>query len=558
MRRAAAVDAHAIKGRSIRIGAAEVGAATTERRGRGGAGRRSGHHGQARSMRSMHPIKGPLRTINERGQARRGVTSWHDRCDQCTSPHAINHRKPVMPHLAARWRRRIETIDRPAYLLIPDLIAEDLRDGRLSARERLPTLRELALALDLNYTTVARAYAEARRRGLIDSRSGTGSFVRGQGSTLPLRNGTGAEMTMNLPPEPADAALVARLRDSAAEVIAGADLYGLLRYQDFGGTPEDREAAVHWLRRRLSGIGRSRVLVCPGIHSVLTALISQLARPGELICVDSLAYPGLKAIAAQLGVKLHAIGLDENGPDVGAFEHACKTLKPKAVYCNPTLLNPTTATMSVARREALADVALRFSVPIIEDDAYAMLPRRKLPPVATFAPEITYYITGFSKCLGAGLRSAYVCAPNERMSQRLAGALRATTVMASPVTNALVTRWVQDGTAETVLAAVREESIARHELAQKHLGRYGIAAQPEGFHLWLPLTATWSPVEFASYLRLQGVGVVASAAFSTDGNPPDAVRVCLGGPIGLDDCERALQLIAETIEHPLHPHATTM
>ena len=74
------------------------------------------------------------------------------------------------------------------------------------------------------------------------------------------------------------------------------------------------------------------------------------------------------------------------------------------------------------------------------------------------------------------------------------------------VTNALVTRWVQDGTAETVLAAVRDESIARHELAQKHLGRYGIAAQPEGFHVWLPLSSGWSPVEFASYQRLQGVG----------------------------------------------------
>ena len=465
---------------------------------------------------------------------------------------------PMSSKLATRWRRRLETSDRPAYLLIPELIAEDVRDERLGARDRLPTLRELAGDLGLNYTTVARAYAEARKRGLIDSRAGMGSFVRGRGRTLPLRNGTGAEMTMNLPPEPDDPMLVARLRESAARVIGDADLYGLLRYQDFGGSPDDREAAVHWLRRRLSGIDASRVLVCPGIHSVLTALISQLARPGETICVDALAYPGLKAIAAQLGVQLHAMALDEHGPDVDAFEQACKTLKPKAVYCNPTLLNPTSATMSLARREALADVALRYSVPIIEDDAYAMLPRRMPPPVATFAPELTYYITGFSKCLGAGLRCAYVCSPNERLSQRLAGALRATTVMASPVTNALVTRWVQDGTAVTVLDAMRAESIARHELAQKHLGRYGIAAQPEGFHLWLPVASTWSTVEFASYLRLQGVGVVASAAFSTDGNPPDAVRVCLGGPITRDECDRALRLIADTIEHPLHPHATVM
>jgi DNA-binding transcriptional MocR family regulator len=463
-----------------------------------------------------------------------------------------------MSTLADRWRRRLQASDRPAYLLIPELIAEDLRDQRLGARDRLPTLRELAQSLELNYTTVARAYAEARKRGLIDSRVGMGTFVRGRGPSLPLRNGTGAEMTMNLPPEPDDPALVARLRDGAADVLRAHDLYALLRYQDFGGTADDRDAAVQWLRRRLSGIAAAQVLVAPGIHGVLTALLSQLARPGELVCVDALAYPGLKAIAAQLGVQLHPLALDDDGPDIEAFEHACRTLSPKAVYCNPTFLNPTTATMSLARREALADVALRYSVPIVEDDAYAMLPRRRLPPVATFAPELTTYVTGFSKCLGAGLRCAYVCSPNERLSQRLAGALRATTVMASPITNALATRWVRDGTAEAMLDAIRAESQARFEIAQAHLGRYGLIGEPEAFHYWLPLESSWSVVEFASYLRTQGAAVVASAAFSTDGNPPNAVRICVGGPMSRADCDRALALIADTIEHPLHPHATVM
>lgn len=61
------------------------------------------------------------------------------------------------------WRRRIKASDQPAYRLIADLIAEDLRTGRLAARDRLPTLRELADELGLNYTTVARAYAGARK-----------------------------------------------------------------------------------------------------------------------------------------------------------------------------------------------------------------------------------------------------------------------------------------------------------------------------------------------------------------------------------------------------------
>ena len=130
--------------------------------------------------------------------------------------------------------------------------------------------------------------------------------------------------------------------------------------------------------------------------------------------------------------------------------------------------------------------------------------------------------------------------------------------MASPITNALATRWVNDGTAALMLQAIRDESIAHQALAAQHLRGHAVLAQPEGFHLWLPLDSRWSVVEFASYLRTRGVGVVASAAFSTDGDPPDAVRVCLGGPTTRDECDAALRLIAETLAHPLHPHATVM
>lgn len=461
-----------------------------------------------------------------------------------------------MSKLIHQWDKRLHASSKPAYLLLADLIAEDMRVGRLSPRDRLPTLRELAQDLGLNYTTVARGYAEARKRGLIDSHAGMGTFVRGSAPAIQLRGGSGAEMTMNMPPEPADENLLAGMRDSAARLMASANLHDLMRYQDFGGSPQDREAAVSWLRRTQIVSTVEQTLVCPGIHSVLTALFSLLARPGELICVESLTYPGLKAIAAQLGVQLHALPLDEDGPSAEAFEHACKTLSPKALYCNPTLLNPTTATVSKGRREALADIALRFSIPIIEDDAYGILPRNAPVPLTQLAPELTYYVTGLSKCIGAGLRTAYVHAPGTRQAQRLAGAMRATTVMASPFTNALSTTWIANGMADAMVQAVRSESMARQALAARHLAPYPLQAAPEGFHLWLPIPQPWSAVEFAGYLRTRGVGVVASAAFSTDGNPPDAVRICLGGPLSRDECDAALRLVSDTLEHPLHPHAT--
>ncbi len=458
-----------------------------------------------------------------------------------------------MTKTPAHWIKKLHKSDKAAYLLIADLIADDIRTGRLSNRDRLPTLRELAEDLHLNYTTVARGYSESRKRGLIDSHPGMGTYVRGVSPSLRLRGGSAAEMTMNLPPEPADPELLAHIHDTAAGAMASADLYALLRYQDFGGSPRERELGAQWLRPHLPNCSAAQVLLAPGIHSVLLALVSLLARPGELVCVESLTYPGLKAIASQLGVQLHPLPMDEDGPLAESFEHACKTLRPKALYCNPTLLNPTTGTISRSRREALADVALRFSIPIIEDDAYGMLPLKALPAMATMAPGLTYYISGFAKCFGAGLRSAYVASPNERLSQRLAGALRATTVMASPFTNRLTANWIEDGTVDRMLEAVRIECTQRFTAAEKHLANFGVQGHPQAFHLWLPVSGGWSAVDFANDLRSQGVAALASVAFSTDGDPPEAVRLCLGGPITLEECQRSLALVADTLRHPPHP-----
>src|SRR3546814_1401208 len=91
------------------------------------------------------------------------------------------HRRSDMRRTAktsSSWASAIERGDKPAYLAIADAIAADIDTGALTATQRLPTLRVLARELDLNFTTVARAYAEARRRGLIDARPRIGTVDR--------------------------------------------------------------------------------------------------------------------------------------------------------------------------------------------------------------------------------------------------------------------------------------------------------------------------------------------------------------------------------------------
>jgi DNA-binding transcriptional MocR family regulator len=446
------------------------------------------------------------------------------------------------------WKRRLQQEAMPAYQLIPELIADDLRQGRLAPRDRLPTMRALAQVLALDYTTVTRGFALARERGLVASRPGLGTFTRGSFIGLPLRDGTGAEMTMNQPPEMDRHPAMAALQDAAARVMTEARLPDLMRYQDFGGSPQDRSVGATWLKQWLHDVPAERVLVAPGIHAALVALVLQLVRPGSSLAVERVTYPGIKAIAAQLGVALQPLDADDRGLLPEAFEDACRTTPIGALYVCPNLQNPTTATLPIRRREQIADIAHRYSIPLIEDDAYGMLPPAVPPSLAELAPGLTYYVSGLSKWLGAGLRTAYLVSPNAAAHHRVAGALRATTVMSSPVTNAIVTRWLESGLAAQMLAALRDECAARSVLAREHLGHLGIRMPAQSFHAWLPLPGA-QPVDSDIAGRLQALGVpaVAAKAFCTDRDPPSALRLCLGGALTRGDCVRALQEMARVL-----------
>lgn len=234
------------------------------------------------------------------------------------------------------------------------------------------------------------------------------------------------------------------------------------------------------------------------------------------------------------------------------LEAACKSTPVGAIYLCPNIHNPTTATLPMRRREQIADIALRLSIPIIEDDAYGMLPAATPPALADYAGALTYYISGLSKWLGAGMRVAYVLAPTHAAQQRLAGALRATTVIASPFINAVVSHWLEQGHDRDVLAAVRAECGWRSGLMRERLGAYGLRVHPQGFHGWLPLpegdaNGGSSVTQIASALRELGVAAVAASAFSTDRQPPEGLWLCSGGGLNRDDCGRALRAVARAL-----------
>ncbi|WFU12488.1 PLP-dependent aminotransferase family protein (plasmid) [Rhizobium sp. CB3090] len=448
------------------------------------------------------------------------------------------------------WTPSISRAMGPVYLAIADALQADIRAGRLATGARLPPQRALAETLGIDFTTVTRAYAEARKRGLVEGRIGQGTYVS-QGRTAPPQRqkpvpGGLVDMSMNLPPRFDDEALTARMWQGIGglEISDGLDL--LLRYQQPGGAARDREAGAEWLASRLPGIRPERILVCPGAQGALLAITRMLTAPGDTVCAETLTYPGFLSVAAHSRLTIAGVEIDDNGLIPEAFEQICVSRRPKALYCNPTINNPTTITLPLSRRKAILEIAARYDVDVIEDDAYGALPMQPVAPLAALAPERVYHIAGLAKCLSPALRIAYLAVPNLRAATRLAGIIRATSAMASPLSAAIASRWIEDGTAEAVLAAIRRETKARQAIAAELLPAADLLADPEGFHAWLRLPPVWSRGEFTARLRSAGIGVVASDAFAL-GPAPEAVRLGLGVAEDREHLRQSLGIVADLL-----------
>lgn len=449
------------------------------------------------------------------------------------------------------WTPDLSTTDKPRYLALADHIAADIQTGALRGGERMPPQRKLAGRLGIDFTTVARGYVEAQRRGLLESRTGQGTFVLGAAKSTSLlppgrQRVDAVDLSMNLPPEPTDPELLERMRNGLE--IVGRDIVSLLRYQGFGGGPADKEAASLWLGRRALVPAQERIFVTPGAHPALLGILSILAKPGQVVLSEAITYPGVRSICAQLNLSLVGLPGDDEGIDPDAFSAACAKLSPKALYLNPTLQNPTTMTVSEKRREMIAAIARRWRVPIVEDDAYGFIPHHAPAPIASIAPDITWHVAGLAKCIGAGIRAAYVVAPDAKAGWAFASSVRSATVMASPLTIALATRWIEDGTADAILRFIRSEAAARQAIAGRILPPDSYKSDPVSFNIWLPLPYGWTRSAFIGHMRDTGIGVVASDAFTAAGPPPEAVRICLGGPASRASVERALAFAAHALE----------
>ena len=450
------------------------------------------------------------------------------------------------------WQPDLGQPSGPRYLAIVDALAADLDAGRLRDGDRLPTHRDLAYRLGVTVGTVTRAYREAARRGLVSGEVGRGTYVQQRRlkpqamlTTERSRDG-GAPIDLSLNCSTL-AEAEAALRDSLNELAGRNDIAELLSYQPHRGMAAHRDAAASWLRRTGLAAAPDQIVITAGGQHAMVVALSTLTEPGDVVLTEALTYPGMKALASLLKLRLHGIEMDSDGLLPEAFDAACRQHRPKALYCMPSIQNPLGTLMPTERRQAVAAIARAHGVPIIEDDIYGFLLEEPPPPLVSFAPELGYFLTSLSKSLAPGLRIGYLAAP-ERAMPLLAGVMRATTFMAVPLMAEIATSWIADGTAARIVQAQRKESAARQQLARQLLASLDYRAHPAAFHGLLALPESWTPIEFSGAARRRGVLTSAAEAFAAARPIPPVVRLCLGATADRKDLARALTIIDELVK----------
>ena len=436
------------------------------------------------------------------------------------------------------------------YKAVVDRYAQAIRSGQLPAGTRLPTHRTLAAGERISLATATRVYRELEEMGLVSGETGRGTFVRdlalppGHGVDQQVVAADVVDLNFNYPSLPAQGDA---LREALRQLAMAGDIDSHLRYQPHAGRLAEREIIARHLTCQHFTPDAENVLIVNGAQHGLAVTVMGLLRPGDVVAVDALTYSGFKVLAALYHLELAAIPCRPEGPDLQALHTLCQQRRVRAVYTMPTLHNPLGWVLNTGQRQALADLARQHDLLIIEDAAYARLVSRPPPPVVSYAPERTVYVTGFSKNIATGLRVGVVISP-PRYRPEIERAIRATTWNTPTLISSLICAWIEDGTVARFEMQKRQDARQRQQVAREVLCGLPVVSHPDSYFVWLPLGEESRADRLANALMERRISVSTAEPFCVSATIPQALRIALGS-VPFDSLRPALLSVRDAVEY---------
>ncbi|MGF6777150.1 PLP-dependent aminotransferase family protein [Paraburkholderia sp. GAS334] len=429
--------------------------------------------------------------------------------------------------------------------------SQSLRAGAL-----LPSVRQLAETHRLSTFTVTEAYNRLVSMGLVVARRGSGYRV----ATLDAPAARASASDWQPPSLTATWLLSDVYADHSVPIkagcgwlpnewINGSGLQHALRAMsrvppgrlaDYGhpyGFAPLRERVAEQLDRRGLPVDLSNVLLTQGATQALDLIVRTLLRPGDTVLVEDPGYCNLLQILKLAGLNVHGVPRTPVGLDADALEILVTAHRPKAMFVNTTLQNPTGTTLGMASAFRLLQIAERQRMWVIEDDVSRELAPAGAPLLAAMEGlHRVLYVSGFSKTVTPGLRCGYVVAERDVLRE-LARTKMAVGLTSSESIERIVDKVLLEGRHARHVETVNERLKAAHMQVEERIDAAGLEVfhRPRaGLFLWAKLPVEPErAAEIATAALRDGIWLAPGSYFRPDDAPSAWFR--FNAPYSTDD-----------------------
>ncbi|HEY8101155.1 MAG TPA: PLP-dependent aminotransferase family protein [Burkholderiaceae bacterium] len=385
-------------------------------------------------------------------------------------------------------------------------------DKLLRAGARMPSIRQFADTHKVSRFTVVEAYDRLVAKGCLESRRGSGFYVRERSPMIHTSGANKAEaqprqldvvwlvrnMFRQMPPQkmpgsgllPSDW-LDADLIANALRAISRQNQSLLLHY----GTPQGFLPLRQQLQLKLAELeiaaSPEQIVTTSGVTQALDLIARQYTQPGDTIFVDDPAWFLMFASFAAMGIKVVGIPRLPDGPDIARLTEMAALHKPKLYVINSVLHNPTSTSLSAAKAFQVLKIAEQFDFTIVEDDIYCdMHPGATVQAATRIAAldqlQRVIYLGGFSKTLAANLRVGFIAASPE-LAQHLTDRKMLSTLTTTEIGERVVYKVLSEGHYRKHLDRLRSKLNHTRDKTIRQLERAGLRmdiSAPVGMFIW--------------------------------------------------------------------------
>lgn len=405
-----------------------------------------------------------------------------------------------------------------------------LQNGELRTGDRLPPVRALASALGVSHTTAAAAVAALKRRGIVITDRGRGTFIA-QRPPLPAPDTavpSGVHDLANGNPDPALLPSLPTL-DRKRE------------WPHLYGQPADDPELIASFRAEFAadGLDGTALTLANGAMDGVERVLAAHVRPGDAVAVEDPGHAAVHDLVAAMGLRRVPMTVDELGPQPGAVEQALAA-GAAALVVTPRAHNPTGAALNQVRADELTTIlAGQPDVLVIEDDHAAHI--SDSPALTLTARQHRWaIIRSVSKTLGPDLRTAAVAGDpttiDRVLGRRLLGAGWVSHILQR------LTLTIRDDPRTPALLQRAERAYHRRRTALiDALADRGIPAQGRtGLYVWIPV-----PRELPVIQALLDAGYAAIPGERFRIRTPPAVRLAIA-TLPPEDAPQVAHAIATT------------